>query len=187
MMRCGLSNPVPEKLNNKHKLAALLDARGEMNAKEIAETVGLHQSRLSVVRNKSIQYKLLVEKYRAELVDRTLDASAELLSDFNRAAPGAFKSIDSIHKDTGARDGARVAAAREILDRAPIAPKKRTEESSEGGVHIHLGVQKITNIRAALEDVEDHDIIELLEGEDYEEVAEPDTDETDVLTAKEAP
>lgn len=185
-----MSNPIPEKLNNKHKLAALLDARGEMNAKEIAETVGLHQSRLSVIRNKSIEYKLLVEKYRSELVDRTLDASAELLADFNKAARGAFKSIDAIHKDTGERGGARVAAAREILDRAPIAPKKRTEESAEGGgIHIHLGVQSMASIRGALEDVEDHETIELLEGEDFEEI--PDTVENSEvdseISAKEAP
>ncbi len=182
---------VPDKLNNKHKLAALLEARGELNVTEIAEAVDLSLPRLSTVRNQSVEYKLLVEHYRAELVDRTLDEAAKLIADFNTAAPGAFKSLDSIHKDTGAREGARVAAAKEILDRAPIAPKKRIEgDSKEAGIHIHLGVQSMENIRNALEDVEDVEIIDLLESEysvDEAEPAKKQLGEDEPLAAKEAP
>jgi hypothetical protein len=190
IVRCGLmSSGVPEKLNNKHKLAALLEARGELNITEIAEAVDLTLPRLSTVRNNSTEYKLLVERYRSELVDRTLDEAARLISDFNKAAPSAFQSLDAIHKDTGARDGARVAAAREILDRAPIAPKKRTEtDSKEAGIHIHLGVQSMQNIRAALEDVDDSEIIDLLDNEySVEEAAPEQIGEAGPLEAKEAP
>ena len=179
----------PDKLNPQHKLAALLEARGELNNNEIAEAVNLSPVRVSILRNNSPQYKLLVEKYRAELVDRTLEESAKLLAEFNEAALDAFKSLKAIHTDTGAREGARVAAAKEILDRASVAPQKRTDDSGkDAGIHIHLGSQSMANIRCALEDVEDYEVIDLLES-DYTELegAPEQIGEDGPIEAKEAP
>ena len=152
-------------LNNRHRVAALLEARGEVNKNEIAEIVGLSVSRLSAVRS-SPEYRLLVEKYQQELIDRTLEESAELLALFNKSARKAHATVDQL-VERADRDSVRLGAAKEILDRATIAPKKREFRSEgESGIVIQLGAQKMGMIIGALEDVGDQETIDLLEMED---------------------
>ena len=158
-----------DKLNNKHRIAALLEARGELTVKEIAQEIGLAYMSLHQVRTMP-EYKLLVEHYQRELVERTLDESAELLSKFNKEAPNAFETLSSLHKRAD-RDSVRRQAAVDILERASIAPSKRSDTGGqESGITIQIGVATMSRIEAALADVDDTETIALIEAE-YEEVA----------------
>ena len=151
-----------DKLNRKHKIAALLEARGELSVKEIADEIGLKTPTLYQVRTMP-EYKLLREQYQKELTERTLDESAELLSKFNREAPHAFETLSALHKRAD-RDSVRRQAAVDILDRASVSPSRRSESGTgDTGVVIQIGIQKIEQIKAALNDVEDAETIELLQ------------------------
>lgn len=177
-----------DKLNNKHRIAALLEARGELTFKEIASEIGLNYMSLHQVRTMP-EYKLLVEHYQRELVERTLDESAELLSKFNREAPNAFETLSSLHKRAD-RDSVRRQAAVDILDRATVAPSKRSDVGGgESGVIIQIGVATMNRIEAALTDVDDTETIALLDAEWTEEGdASPGYVKDDIsIEAKEAP
>lgn len=169
-------------LNNKHKVAALLEARGELKSQEIAEAVGLSATRLSTVRNTVPEYRLLVEKYQKELAERTLDKASELLALFNDEAIPAFRTLQKLHENAD-RDSVRLGAAKEVLDRSTVAPTKRVDSGgSESGITIQLGNQRMGMIIGALRDVGDEETIDLLEGEGYEEVKDDQP-----IQAKEAP
>lgn len=170
-------------LSPRHRVAALLEARGEMNAREISEAVNLSYSRLAAVRAFP-EYKLLVEKYQKELTERTLDEAAQLLAKFNKAAPGAFETLELLHTKAD-RDSVRLGAAKEILDRASVSPKKQEFRAGgdSGGITIQLGSQRMGMIIGALEDIGDTETIELLEGEDYITESSPEVE----IIAKEAP
>lgn len=169
-------------LNARHRVAALLEARGELNAKEIADAINLSYARLAAVRAMP-EYKLLVQQYARELVDRTLDKSSELLAKFNEEAPQAFATLQVLHEKAD-RDSVRLGAAKEILDRSTVAPTKREGSLGDGGsgVTIQLGSQKMGMIIGALTDIEDFETIDLLEGRDFsvEDLATP-------IIAKEVP
>ena len=173
-----------DKLSNKHRIAALLEARGELTVKEIAEEIGLQTGTLYQVRTMP-EYKLLVEHYQTELTERTLDESAELLSKFNREAPNAFETLSSLHKRAD-RDSVRRQAAIDILDRATVAPSKRFESGGgDAGVTIQIGVATMSRIESALADVDDTETIALIDAE-YE-VTEGETYVKNDIRAKEAP
>jgi len=153
-----------DKLSNKHRIAALLEARGELTVSEIADEIGLQKGTLYQVRTMPA-YKMLVEHYQRELTERTLDESAELLSSFNREAPRAFETLASLHKKAD-RDSVRRQAAVDILERSTVAPSKRTETGGgDSGITIQIGVQTLNRIEAALEDVDDTETIALLDAE----------------------
>lgn len=173
-------------LNAKHRVAALLEARGELNKNEVAEAVGLSVPYLSSIRHNVPEYKLLVEKYSKELSERTLDEAAKLLAEFNKEAPHAFTTLVELHGKAD-RDSVRLGAAKEILDRASIAPKRQEirDSGGAGGITIQLGSQRMGMIVAALEDIEDHETIDLLELPSGEPPS-PSTPRGDI-TAKEAP
>lgn len=170
------------KLSTKHRVAALLEARGELNGKEIAEAVNLSYSRFAAVRTYP-EYKLLRETYLKELTERTLDETAKLLSKFNEEAPFAFDTLQELHGKAD-RDSVRLGAAKEILDRATVSPKKQEHRAGggEAGITIQLGSQKMGMIIGALQDIEDHETIELLDHH-----PEPKITDYGEITVKEAP
>ena len=152
----------PKTLNTKHKVAALLEARGELQKQEIADAVNLSVGRMMVVRS-TPEYKLLVEQYSKELTERTLDEAASLLAQFNKEAPKAFGTLQQLHQKSD-RDSTRLGAAKEILDRATASPKKVTALGEQsGGVTIQLGAQRMGMILGALDHIGEHDTIELFE------------------------
>lgn len=157
-------NAPMRKLSPKLEHAALLEARGELTHAEVAAKVGLTAQYIYTQRLKPA-FKLRVKHHRAEIENRHYDASADLQKEFDAEAPKAFKTIAQLHKKAD-RDTTRLGAAKEILDRSSIAPAKRDwSDKDSGGVVIQIGVKKLEQIYAALEDVDDHETINLLEGE----------------------
>ena len=155
------------KLSPKLRRAALLEARGVLTTPQVAEEVNLSTSYLSQSRSRE-EYKLLVAHHEKEMIERNYDASAELQKKFDDEAPKAFETISQLHKRAD-RDTTRLGAAKEILDRASVAPSKQSgREEGPGGVTIQIGIKKLEQIYNALEDVGDTETIDLLEGE-YEE------------------
>ena len=152
------------KLSPKLRRAALLEARGELTTAEIAERVNLTVQYLAQSRCKET-YKLQVAHHEREIAERSYDAAAELQKKFNDEAPKAFETMAQLHKRAD-RDTTRLGAAKEILNRASIAPRPRDRRSEgDGGVTIQIGIKKLEQIYNALEDVGDTDTINLLEGE----------------------
>ena len=160
---------IPKTLNNKHKIAAMLEARGQLSRAEIAEYVDLTVARMMIVR-RSPDYKALVVHHQKEIEERHYDAAANLQSKFDEEAPEAFKTLASLNEKAD-RDTTRLGAAKELLDRSSIAPSKQVIQGETGGVVIQIGIKKLEQIYAALEDVGDCETIQLLE-EEYEEVPE---------------
>ena len=153
-----------KELSRKHKIAALLEARGELSVSDIADEIGLQKGTLYQVRTMP-EYKLLREHYQRELAERTLDESAELLSKFNREAPNAFETLASLHKRAD-RDSVRRQAAVDILERATVAPSRRSDTGSrDSGITIQIGVQTLNRIESALSDVGDNETIALIEAD----------------------
>ena len=175
-----------DKLSNKHRIAALLEARGELSTQEIADEIGLKYVSLAQVRTMP-EYKLLVEHYQRELVERTLDEAAELLAKFNREAPNAFETLSSLHKRAD-RDSVRRQAAVDILDRASVSPSRRTDSGTgDTGVTIQIGVQTLNRIENALADVGDTETIDLIEGDTVSGYVKNDISEEEEIEAQEAP
>jgi hypothetical protein len=155
---------VMQKLSPKLRRAALLEARGELSTKQIADRVNLTVAYLNQSRGKEA-YKVQVAHHEREIAERSYDAAAQLQSKFDTEAPKAFETLSSLHKSAD-RDTTRLGAAKEILDRSSIAPSKRDRREGEtGGVTIQIATKKLEQIFHALEDVEDFETIQLLDGE----------------------
>jgi len=156
----------PKKLSTRHELMALAEAHGK-TPKELSELFNYNYQYVYHIRQVP-EYKLLVREYLKRITESTIDDTSELLTMFNREAPAAFQTLSTLHKRAD-RDATRLGAAKEILDRSTVAPRKKDSlTDGERGTVIQIGIKKMQNIITALKDVGDEETLELIEGE-YEE------------------
>lgn len=110
----------PDKLNDRHMLAAYKEAAG-MKPIQIAQEVGLSPGRLHVVRTSGL-YQVFIEGIRREVREKVTDRASQLVDAFNEEAMPAFDTVQELHRNADT-DNVRLGAAKDILDRAPDAPK----------------------------------------------------------------
>ena len=160
-------------LTPKQAYAAFCVASGMTN-EEAGKTAGYAASRISILKNQNESFIAKVDEFRKEIEERLLN-NTNLVEMFNREAPRAFETLKELHS-MAENENVRLGAARDILDRAPIAPKtiKVNEGNSAGGTFIQLSLKETENIMETLESVGEGDVIELLEGGDGEYAARMD-------------
>lgn len=160
-------SPPQKRLTPRNLLVALLDATGR-TTDQIAAKTGYTREVIYNIRSSPL-YKVEVAEIRKRIEDEAISGVVELPRKFDEEAPEAFNTIKHLHKKAES-EPVRLNAAKDILDRAPNAPKIRQYiEGGGGNVTLQIGVKQMEAINEALDDVDAGDIIELLEG-DYETI-----------------
>lgn len=114
----------PKEISTKHKHMAALSAGG-LDNKEVAEVVGLSESRVSIILNDPRIEKLkrqLVDEYVREMAEDT----AEVIQSYTREA--AEKIAELMRHST--KDGVQLRAAENFLDRGGH-PKVKEQVQTE--------------------------------------------------------
>lgn len=105
------------------------------------------------------------EQKKVSALSRVLTVE-EIEELFNREIERSIIALTEIRDNRGETSNNRIKASALILEYAPKAPTKKSEQQSPNIV-IQVPWQQVETIRAAAEDMEDPDLIELLEGEGY--------------------
>jgi len=109
----------PKKLNHRQELVALYTASGR-SATQTAAELGYTQGRISIIMN-SPRFKARVEELRQQYYGNTIQGR------FAAMVPAAIGVIDGILSNPNGRDGIRLKAAGELLNRAIGKPKETIE------------------------------------------------------------
>jgi hypothetical protein len=148
--------------------AALMEASGKFTTAQIAEQIGMSTMTIYKWRAQP-EYKEALMEYKAAFERRWL---AEMGTDYtgmlNKFIPEAlYTQVQLMRK--GEPDSTKLAATRDILDRAPDAPRaSRGGAAGESGkVIIQIGVQARGTIKEAFADIGDGEALELMEGIDF--------------------
>lgn len=152
---------IPQVLNNKHILVAHFDALGKTPS-EISELTGYNANYVLRIK-KMPEYIFKVEEIKKDLSGRILDDTVDLVHRFKETAPKAVDTMESImlHSE---KDSDRFKAAQDWLDRSPNVPQKARQTGIvDTGIHIIFSETNMSNMKRALEDIQEGEIVELLE------------------------
>lgn len=152
------------KLSATHEQIAFMEALGQ-KPMAIAEKVGLNIGSVHRIKTDPL-YKVFLADVKREIRERAIATGVDLVERFNLEAPGAAQTLFDLHKDAE-KDGDRIKAAVEVLDRSTEAPQPRRilNNPEEGGLHIHIPGGAMKGIAKALTDTGHEDTLELLEME----------------------
>jgi len=155
------------KMTPAYETVALLVARGLRNA-QISDVTGYHPNYVWRIKTETEGFDALVAEFKREIQDNMIDEAADISRVFNDEVVGMAENLKSLAY-TAQKEGIRLNATKDWLDRAPDAPKRiqRNETSEEH--KIIFGLTQVENMKAALVDVGESETVELLEGIDYEE------------------
>jgi len=152
---------LPQTLNNKHILVAHFDALGKTPS-EIAKITGYNSNYITRIK-KMPEYILKVEEIKKDLSCRILDDTVDLVRRFEEGAPKAVDTLEDIML-RGEKDSDRLKASQDWLDRSPNVPQKARQGGLvDTGIHIIFSQTAVGNMKDALIDVEEGEIVELLE------------------------
>ena len=157
-------------LEPEQQLAAWMEAEG-IEPFEIDVQIG-QSAGFTISQRESRSYleavrRLVVWKAEVEADEQVARGGIEEL--YNAQIVPSAKVLMSIRDNPLERAKDRIAAAKEFLDKAREAPKKQREEG-DGRTVIVLPVTELKGMQQALiesGEVEDREVYELLEGEDY--------------------
>lgn len=107
-------------------------------AVDIAHDLGLHPQTVSNVRNSP-----LVQRQLAVLQQQRTEEAVTIAEQIREIAPKAVQALDDAMSDPDSPWNAKVAAAKDVLDRAGYAPVRRTEN-----VNAHLTLEELEAIKA---------------------------------------
>jgi hypothetical protein len=142
-------------------------AMGRTNA-EIAELHGYNAQHVGLIFQMPLMREL-VRKYQEEVAQKAIDKVIDLAVWFDATAPSAAAKIKEL-MDTSEMDTVKLAAAKEILDRSPNAPKaKKFIDIETRGVVLQIPVATFENMRAAAKAVGEPLDIDYTEAEEIEE------------------
>ena len=150
------------KLSATHEQIAYMEALGQ-KPMAIAEKVGLNIGSVHRIKADPL-YKLFLSEIRREMREKAIATGVDLVERFNVEAPGAADTLFELHREAE-KDGDRIKAAVEVLDRSTEAPQPRRiiDNQGEGGLHIHIPGTAMKGIAKALTDTGHEDTLELLE------------------------
>lgn len=150
-------------LTPKHKMIALLMARGHHTQKAIADEMGVSDQWISLLKRRP-EFMEQVREYQIEIKDNILERALRVEELFNEESEYAFRTLKALHRavdSEGHPDGSvpaavRRGAARDILDYSTEAPnpaKRKEEKEGDRHLHIHLPQRTMDCFKEALEDV----------------------------------
>jgi hypothetical protein len=176
--------PAAVSLDYKAKLAALLEANG-LRPAEIESKLEMKSGYVWRLKQRE-EYRELVGEFHAEIARKYVENSTDMVGLFNEQIGPSVATMIEIRDNRGEKAGDRLKASKEFLDRAPEAPKARREMESQGIV-ISIPISTMDGMKQALLEEgtkEDKEILELVEGKDWEEEKEEPSDNK---TEKEIP
>jgi hypothetical protein len=137
----------PDTINDRHKLMALDRAMGA-TYQDIADKYDYAYNRISIIFQHPLMREL-VAKYQGEIAGKATEKAANLAVRLDGLAPRAVDKLAEL-MDKSEMDTVQLAASKEILDRAPSAPKARkVVESDQRGVVLQLPVATLENMLKA--------------------------------------
>jgi hypothetical protein len=160
-----LPSPKLKTLKNSHEIIALLDARG-CSDPEISDATGYAVNHIWRIRNELPEYKVLLSEIKRQIQEQVIDNTADSINAWNARVPVMRDNLEDLALRAN-KEGVRLSATRDWLDRAPDAPKRVIKEESTQERKIIFSVQQVDNMKAGLIDVGKAEIVDLLEGEDY--------------------
>ena len=168
----------PDTLSPRDVLIAFLDTLNHTNV-QIADKVGCSVATVTKVR-KNPAFKLKKAEIQHRVEEELIREAGNLALRFDLEASKAFDTLVALH--TGAEaENVRLGAAKDILDRAPNAPKsQKLTDGTAQGVTIVLGAPAVEGMVEALKDVGEGEVVELLEGEGFQEVATEESNEREL-------
>ena len=146
------------------ELVAVLDL-ANASLKDIAEKFNCSTATIGKLR-KSEEYQEYKHFLKESLKEKFIDSYGDLFSKLNQASEGVIDSLISIAA-IGEKDADRIKAGVEILDRAPLAPKKIVSQDNQKQI-IEFSSTVFDNMKAALLETGNHDTIDLIEHKDFE-------------------
>jgi predicted RecB family endonuclease len=153
-------------------MVALMDAEG-CSAREIAEALGYSPNHVWRIQNCLPGYRVLVDDLKHKIQERYVEEVVDAVTKLNSKVPVMIDNLENLAL-SAKRDGVRLSATKDWLDRAPDAPKRAVREEHVEERKIIFTLANVENMKSALEDVGKAKVVELLEGEDYT-VADPTT------------
>lgn len=102
---------------------------------------------------------------KQRMLERALDRGEELLEKFDAEADVAFKTLQSIHRNVNEKGAARIAAAVSILERASIAPRRKSDDATAATAKVIISKIAMERVKEAFHDLGDVESVELVEGE----------------------
>jgi hypothetical protein len=150
---------------NSYDIVALMDARGAPPS-EIAEATGYAPNYIWRIQNELPQYPSVVSDFKREIAERVVEDTADAITMFNRKVPDMINNLEDLALNAN-KEGVQLRATMDWLDRAPDAPKRVSRQENTEERKIIFSLQQTENVRAALIDVGEAEVLELFEGEDY--------------------
>lgn len=158
--------PKPKSMTPAYEIVALLVARGCSNA-EISDATGYNANYVWRIKNEVEGFDLLVAEFKREIQQRTIEETVDAVTRFNRKVPLMTDNLEELALRAN-KEGVRLRATMDWLDRAPDAPKRVHRQENLDEHKIIFGVQQVDNMKAALLDVGADQVVDLLEGEDFQ-------------------
>lgn len=149
-------------------IAAYLEATGRFSAKEIADRVGESPEWLFGIRVKP-GYKLQYTQALKEIVRKSCEGADDFGDLLDREIADSIATLVEIRDNVFNSANARLKASDAILSRAPKAPKPQQLVEQQHTV-IHIPLAQLDGIKKGLVEEGQQDLIDLIEGEDFEEV-----------------
>lgn len=166
-MRNGLVN-----LSPRHILAAHMLASG-CSLEETAAETHFHVTTLKSYKASEEVFKNKIQEIRAQvekaLIQQTINLAIRYDGLAHKATDISEQILNDATDDIDRRHGtATTNIIKDVMDRAPNSPKSRKFiEGTQAQLIIQLGMKAVEGIKEALSDVGDEDVVELIEGPDY--------------------
>lgn len=153
-----------KKLKSCHRKACIMIAAGGKDDKTISLELGKSANWVWYLRQEPLAQAMIEEK-RREFEERMMNDPVNLPALFNRESVEAFKTLQQLNRERE-NGGIALKAAQEILERAPVAPKRRSgEDQGPKSINIYLTPEQGMNILTACREVGAQEVIDLMPGQ----------------------
>ena len=161
-------------LSPRHILAAHMFAAGD-SCEIVAAETGFAAATLRSYKSNETLFVQKIQEIRAQVEIALTQNTINLALRYDGLAHKATDVSEQILKDASEsvelRHGtATVNIIKDVMDRAPNSPKShKFIEGAQAQLIIQLGTKAVDNINEALKDIGRGDVVELIEGDDYNE------------------
>ena len=152
-------------MKEAYEIVALLVARGCSNS-EISEATGYNANYVWRIKTEVKGFDALVANFKHEIQQRLIDETVDAATMFNRKVPVMVDNLEDLAL-TANKEGVRLRATMDWLDRAPDEPKRDHRQENLDEHKIIFGVQQVDNMKKALSHIGADEVVDLLEGEDF--------------------
>lgn len=153
--------------------------RAALLAQYLAVGKSIHEAATLLGVSEQVVRKLLTKPDVRAMAEKALDElraaiharAVDLGTRFDAESEAAFNTLASLHRGTGDDPErpvpyiVRRAAACDILDRAPSAPKAKQSDAESRHLHIHIPPKALGSLTSALREAGQEDVARLVEAD----------------------